>query len=117
MVEILSEFYAAGAAVLAWHFSLAHPRALSEAPRGRIRSLDQWLTALLKEAGMDGSMARERAEDAIMQIQGALILSNGLMIPSRSGESCGGFPSRCSAAKVLARYGAVCRRERFRSLV
>jgi AcrR family transcriptional regulator len=49
------------------------------------QSFSAWIdamAALLQEAGFDPATARERAEDAVVQIQGALILSGGLEDPS-----------------------------------
>lgn len=52
----------------------------------RVKTLLQtWITAIadvLVEAGMDTTLARERGEDAVLSIQGALILSQGLDDPA-----------------------------------
>lgn len=45
------------------------------------RALNLWIDSLaevLVEAGIDPKSARQRAEDAILQIQGALVLTRGL---------------------------------------
>lgn len=51
----------------------------------RVQSIyQQWIeaiTALLIESGMDQTLAQERGEDAVIAIQGALILSQGLNTP------------------------------------
>jgi TetR/AcrR family transcriptional regulator, lmrAB and yxaGH operons repressor len=54
--------------------------------RGRVQTLLQhWIdaiAAILVEAGLDPSIAQERGQDAIIAIQGALILSQGLKNPT-----------------------------------
>lgn len=45
------------------------------------QTLNEWIDGLAKvaiEAGLDAKTARQRAEDAVLQIQGAIILSRGL---------------------------------------
>lgn len=45
------------------------------------RSLKVWIESLAQvaiEAGIDSDTARQRAEDAVLQIQGALVLARGL---------------------------------------
>jgi TetR/AcrR family transcriptional regulator, lmrAB and yxaGH operons repressor len=45
------------------------------------RSLAQWIDAIavvLEEAGLDTQLAKHRAEDAVLRIQGALVLVRGL---------------------------------------
>jgi AcrR family transcriptional regulator len=54
--------------------------------RGRVQILLQrWIdaiAAILVEAGMDRAIAQERGQDAVIAIQGALILSQGLKNPT-----------------------------------
>jgi orotidine-5'-phosphate decarboxylase len=45
------------------------------------QALNEWIDALASvavETGVEAAIARQRAEDAILQIQGALILAKGL---------------------------------------
>jgi TetR/AcrR family transcriptional regulator, lmrAB and yxaGH operons repressor len=45
------------------------------------RSLAQWIDAIavvLEEAGLETQLAKHRAEDAVLRIQGALVLVRGL---------------------------------------
>lgn len=45
------------------------------------QALSRWIEAIatvLQEAGLDARQAHERAEEAVLRIQGALILSRGL---------------------------------------
>jgi len=45
------------------------------------QALNVWIDAVaevLIDAGIERSLARQRAEDAILQIQGALVLTRGL---------------------------------------
>lgn len=50
--------------------------------RGQLRAIfDEWIDALavaLADAGLSKSVARTRAEDAVMRIEGALILAGGM---------------------------------------
>jgi transcriptional regulator LmrA/YxaF-like protein len=50
--------------------------------RAQLRDIfDQWIDALasaLTDAGLSRSVARARAEDAVMRIEGALILAGGM---------------------------------------
>jgi AcrR family transcriptional regulator len=49
------------------------------------RLLEKWITAIatvLIEAGMDEELARQRGEDGVIAIQGALILAQGLGNPT-----------------------------------
>lgn len=49
------------------------------------RLLETWITAIatvLVEAGMDEELARQRGEDGVIAIQGALILAQGLGNPA-----------------------------------
>jgi hypothetical protein len=44
-------------------------------------ALERWsgaIAAVLEEAGLSSDLARERGEDAVIQIQGALVVSRGL---------------------------------------
>lgn len=49
-----------------------------EAIKDRLQTLVDAISSVLVEAGLDSELARQRGEDAVMAIQGSLILSRGL---------------------------------------
>jgi AcrR family transcriptional regulator len=84
MAEALDEFYAGGRSrCLLGAFVLGGAGGVF---KERLQqSFSAWIdaiTALLQEARIDPATARDRAEQAVMQIQGALVLSGGLDDPS-----------------------------------
>src|SRR6185436_9308681 len=77
---LLSEFYENGSkACVVGHLcaSVDH-REFQEQLDRVLRTWIDAISALLVEAGFPGKIARERAEDAVIRIQGALVLSSGL---------------------------------------
>jgi TetR/AcrR family transcriptional regulator, lmrAB and yxaGH operons repressor len=83
MVEALDRFYAGGRnRCLLGGFVLGGARQLFQ--RRLAAAFSAWIEALatlLEEAGIERAAARERAEDAVLQIQGALVLAGGLDDP------------------------------------
>jgi TetR/AcrR family transcriptional repressor of lmrAB and yxaGH operons len=63
---------------------------------GKVKStLQRWIEAItdvLTETGMGKKLARQRGEDAIMAIQGALMLSQGLDDPAPFQRTIAGLP-------------------------
>ena len=80
MGETLDRFYHSGEASCFMDIlSLGEARALFKTPlRQTLTALIEALAQLLIEVGQERGEARQRAEDAIMQIQGALVLSRCL---------------------------------------
>jgi hypothetical protein len=80
MAAVLSDFYNQGqAGCLLATMSAGQANDLFHGQVHRI--FDLWLAALAQvaqEAGLDPAAAKRWAEDVILQIQGALILSRGL---------------------------------------
>ena len=64
------------------------------AVRERLRSLVDAIAAVLVEAGLDPELAQQRGEDAVMTIQGALILSRGLDDPTLFQRALSQLPER-----------------------
>jgi AcrR family transcriptional regulator len=84
MIAALDECYAGGrrACVLG---NMVIDGARDRFQRQLARSFGQWIDALrdvLVEAGLPRDMARERAEDAVVRIEGSLVLAGGLGKPS-----------------------------------
>ena len=84
MVETLDDYYRGGReACVLGNLVLGTSRTRF---RNRLRSIfDQWINALaaaLIDHGISRSAARARAEDAVMRIEGALVLAGGLDDPS-----------------------------------
>lgn len=80
MVKSVDEFYRGGReACVLGNLVLGTSRSRF---RARLRDIfDQWIDALasaLTDAGLSKSVARARAEDAVMRIEGALILAGGM---------------------------------------
>jgi TetR/AcrR family transcriptional regulator, lmrAB and yxaGH operons repressor len=73
----------------------------------KVRSVLQlWIEAIVEvlvEAGMDQKLAQQRAEDAVIAIQGSLILSQGLGDPSPFQRVMQQLPTRLVAGKDQAR--------------
>jgi AcrR family transcriptional regulator len=65
--------------------------------RGQLRAIfDEWITALagaLSDAGLSKSVARTRAEDAVMRIEGALVLAGGMDDVALFGRAVKQLPS------------------------
>lgn len=80
MSESLAQFYNQGQdACLLAIFSLGEGRDLfQEQVRAALRTWIAQLAQVLREAGESEAQAQQRAEDAVMQIQGALVLTRGL---------------------------------------
>ena len=80
MGETLDRFYHSGEASCFMDIlSLGEARGLFKTPlRQTLTALIEALAQLLIEVGQERGEARQRAEDAIMQIQGALVLSRCL---------------------------------------
>jgi TetR/AcrR family transcriptional regulator, lmrAB and yxaGH operons repressor len=80
MNDRLSQFYDCGrSACLLAIFTLGEPDSLFQEQVHQM--LDAWinsLTVLLVETGIPSKEARQRAEDAVIQVQGALVLTRGL---------------------------------------
>jgi TetR/AcrR family transcriptional regulator, lmrAB and yxaGH operons repressor len=80
MNDRLSQFYDCGrSACLLAIFTLGEPESLFQVQVHQM--LDAWinsLTVLLVETGIPEQAARQRAEDAVIQVQGALVLTRGL---------------------------------------
>lgn len=70
----------------------------------RVQTLLQtWINAIaavLIEAGMDASLAQERGEDALIAIQGALILSQGLNNPAPFQRTLHQLPPKLCAPPI-----------------
>jgi TetR/AcrR family transcriptional repressor of lmrAB and yxaGH operons len=79
-LDLLSAFYDHGSkACVVGHLCASVDRRQFQKQLDRV--LRTWIGAigaLLVEAGFPGKVARERAEDAVIRIQGALVLSGGL---------------------------------------
>ena len=80
MVKSLDDFYRGGReACVLGNLVLGTSRSRF---RAQLRDIfDQWIDALasaLTDAGLSRSVARARAEDAVMRIEGALILAGGM---------------------------------------
>ena len=83
-LALISEFYDHGSkACVVGHLCASVDRRQFQKPLDRV--LRTWIGAigaLLEEAGLPQRLARERAEDAVVRIQGALVLSGGLGDPA-----------------------------------
>ena len=83
-LDLISEFYDHGSkACVVGHLCASVDRRQFQKPLDRV--LRAWMggiAALLVEAGFSERVARERAEDAVIRIQGALVLSGGLADPA-----------------------------------
>ncbi|MBI3671074.1 MAG: TetR/AcrR family transcriptional regulator [Acidobacteria bacterium] len=80
VAQRLREFYADGSKSCALD-TLSLPggsAALHEAVRGSLAALLQAFTGIAREGGASGAEARERAEQAIIEIQGSLVLARVL---------------------------------------
>lgn len=62
--------------------------------RARLQMLVDEIAAVLVEAGLDAELAQQRGEDAVMTIQGALILSRGLDDPTPFQRALAQLPDR-----------------------
>ena len=80
MGDRLSQFYDCGqSACLLAIFTLGEPESLFQEQVHQM--LNAWINSLalvLAEAGIPAKEARQRAEDAVIQVQGALVLTRGL---------------------------------------
>lgn len=80
MGDRLSQFYDCGrSACLLAIFTLGEPESLFQ--EQVYQMLNAWITSLalvLAETGIPLKEARQRAEDAVIQVQGALVLTRGL---------------------------------------
>jgi len=83
-LDLISEFYDHGSkACVVGHLCASVDRRQFQKPLDRV--LRTWIGAigaLLEEAGFSERVARERAEDAVIRIQGALVVSGGLADPA-----------------------------------
>jgi AcrR family transcriptional regulator len=83
-LDLISEFYDHGSkACVVGHLCASVDRRQFQKPLDRV--LRTWIGAigaLLVEAGFSERVARERAEDAVIRIQGALVVSGGLADPA-----------------------------------
>jgi AcrR family transcriptional regulator len=83
-LDLISEFYDHGSkACVVGHLCASVDRRQFQRPLDRV--LRTWMGAigaLLMEAGFSERVARERAEDAVIRIQGALVVSGGLADPT-----------------------------------
>ena len=68
-----------------------------EAIRERLQMLVDAIAAVLVEAGLDPQQAQQRGEDAVMTIQGSLILSRGLDDPTPFQRAVAQLPERLQA--------------------
>ena len=68
-----------------------------DAVRARLQLLVDAIAAVLIEAGLSRSLAQQRGEDAVMTIQGALILSRGLGEPAPFQRTVAQLPERLLA--------------------
>jgi hypothetical protein len=79
MIDALDEFYDGGRkACLLERLAASVERATFARPLQAV--FRQWIdavAALLREAGMSPAAARARAEDSVIRIEGALVLSGG----------------------------------------
>lgn len=84
MIGSLDSFYAGGRdRCLLGNLVLGGARNLfQEQLSAAFRAWIDALTAVAAEAGVDSGTARERAESAVVQIQGALVLAGGLDDPA-----------------------------------
>ncbi|MBO9718181.1 MAG: TetR/AcrR family transcriptional regulator [Pseudoxanthomonas sp.] len=84
MIEALDAFFAGGmAACLFGNFVVGSARSIFQEPLGA--AFGRWIdgfAALAMDKGIPGPEARRRAEDAVMRLQGALVLSRGLDDPA-----------------------------------
>lgn len=80
MGDRLSQFYDCGrSACLLAIFTLGEPESLFQEQVHQM--LNAWINSLalvLVEVGIPSQSARQRAEDAVIQVQGALVLTRGL---------------------------------------
>ncbi|NEQ52560.1 MAG: TetR/AcrR family transcriptional regulator [Leptolyngbya sp. SIO3F4] len=65
-----------------------------EAIQARLQMLVDAIAMVLVEAGLDPELAQQRGEDAVVTIQGALILSRGLDDPAPFQRSVAQLPDR-----------------------
>jgi TetR/AcrR family transcriptional repressor of lmrAB and yxaGH operons len=81
MCDQVSEFFSQGQNSCLWAV-LALERSSNDLFHSHIKlALTQWIDAIatvLEEAGLETRVARYRAEDAVLRIQGALVLARGL---------------------------------------
>lgn len=84
VIAALDEYYGGGSeACLFGNFVVGDARALfQDRLHATFRMLIDGFTRLAKEKGLPEREARQRAEDAVVRIQGALILSRGLDDPA-----------------------------------
>jgi TetR/AcrR family transcriptional regulator, lmrAB and yxaGH operons repressor len=99
MVETLDEFYRGGreACVLG---NLVLGTSRTRFRRQLASIFDQWIDALaaaLVDGGVPSSLARERAEDAVVRIEGALILAGAMNDVSYFGRGLKQLPSELLA--------------------
>ncbi|MDV3352464.1 TetR/AcrR family transcriptional regulator [Leptolyngbyaceae cyanobacterium CCMR0082] len=65
-----------------------------EAIKDRLQTLVDAIASVLIEAGLDPDLAQQRGEDAVMTIQGSLILSRGLDDPKPFQRAIAQLPDR-----------------------
>lgn len=80
MCDRLNELYASGEkpCLLAALTTGATPDAFHESVKARMAVLANAIAAVLTESGLDPALAQQRGEDALVIVQGALIVSKGL---------------------------------------
>lgn len=97
MGDRLSQFYDCGrSACLLAIFTLGEPESLFQEQVHQM--LHDWINSLalvLTEAGIPSKEARQRAEDAVIQVQGALVLTRDSTALSLLNESCNNFQWNC----------------------
>ncbi|MUL36271.1 TetR/AcrR family transcriptional regulator [Gloeocapsopsis dulcis] len=81
MCDQVSKFFNEGQNSCLWAV-LALERSSNDLFHSQIKlALSQWIDAIaavLEEVGLESQLARRRAEDAVLRIQGALVLARGL---------------------------------------
>jgi TetR/AcrR family transcriptional regulator, lmrAB and yxaGH operons repressor len=105
MVRTLDEYYRGGReACVLGNLVLGTSRTRF---RGRLRAIfDEWIEALasaLVEAGLPSAVARERAEDAVMRVEGALVLAGAMDDVSRFGRALEQMPATLLAPPTRRR--------------
>lgn len=105
MAEALNTFYAGGRdGCLLGLLSQGDARDLFQ--RQVNAALLRWsgaVAAVLEEAGLPSNLARERGEDAMIQVQGALVISRGLGTTEPFSRTVSELPARLLAPALPSR--------------
>lgn len=96
MCDRLNELYAAGKqpCLIAALTTGTHRDIFQAQVKERLKALIDAIAAVLTAAGLSPTVAHQRAEDAVITIQGALILSRGLDNPKPFQRAIAQLPNR-----------------------